>query len=334
MKKALNWTIRIFVGLLVFCLILIPFLFEKIDRTPYREMGYYKEMRAQLDTFQLDTIVENGAYFKAGWSRKNITPAYLPVMGGYGFRDKTTSIHDSVFVRAFVFDNGKNKAAFISVDLLIFPPVIEAQLRSLAKNMGYKAENLYLSATHTHHAPGGWAEGVAGKVLAGNYNEQYVKQVVDAIISAIKEAEGTMEEAETGLGLFDGTNFVKNRLNMPDSEVDPWVRVLRIRKKSGKEAALIVYSAHSNCLKMTYTCLSGDYPARMISQLEKAQKIEFAMYAAGMVGSHIPKQTKKDIENEPFVNDYGDSLAKLINKGLDSIELKPGNELCSAILDL
>lgn len=334
MKKVFKWPIRIFVGLLLFCLVLTPFLFEKVDRTPYREMSYYKEMMTQLDTFQLDTVVQKGDYFKAGWSKKNITPAYLPVLAGYGLRDKTTSIHDSVFVRAFVFDNGKNKAAFISVDLLIFPPVIEERLRIRTRNMGYKAENLYLSATHTHHAPGGWAEGSAGEILAGNYNEKYVNQVVDAIVDAIKEAEETLEEAETGLGLFDGTNFVRNRINMPDSKIDPWVRVLKIRKKSGKEAALIVYSAHATCLKMNYTCLSGDYPGRMVSELEKMKKVEFALYAAGMVGSHTPKQTMQDLENEFLVNDYGDSLAKLISKGIDSINLHSGNELCSTMLDL
>jgi neutral ceramidase len=333
MKKALTWTIKIFAGLLVFCLVLLPFLVEKIDRTPYREMDYYKKMMTQLDTFQLDTIIQKGNYFKAGWSKKNITPTYLPELAGYGLRDKTTSIHDSVFVRAFVFDNGKNKAAFISADLLIFPPVIEEQLRARTKDMGYKTENLYLSATHSHHAPGGWAEGLAGKALAGSYNEQYVKQIVDAIVDAIKEAEGTLEEAETGLGLFDGTNFVRNRINMPDSKIDPWVRVFKVRKKSGKEAALIVYAAHATCLKMAYTCLSGDYPGRMVSQLEKTKKVEFASYAAGMVASHAPKTTE-DLENEPLMNDYGDSLAQLISKGIDSIDLHPGNELCSTMLDL
>src|ERR1700752_3126428 len=99
MKKALKWTFRIFAGLLIFCLLISPFLFEKIDRTPYQEMSYYKEMSTQLDTFRLDTAGQKGSYFKAGWSKKNITPSYLPVLAGYGVRDKTNCIHDSVFVR-------------------------------------------------------------------------------------------------------------------------------------------------------------------------------------------------------------------------------------------
>ena len=334
MKKILKWTFRIAVGLIIFCLILFPFLFEKIDRTPYKEMDYYKKMSAQLDTFRIDTIAQKGTYFKAGWAEQNITPDYLPVMAGYGLRDKTTCVHDSVFVRTFVFDNGKTKVAFISLDLLIFPPVIEKRLRTLTQNMGYKPENLYLSATHTHHAPGGWAEGPAGKILAGKYNEQYVQQVTSAILKSIGEAEKNFENAETGLGFFDGAAFVRNRINMPDSETDPWVRVLKVRKSSGKEAALIVYAAHANCLKMDYTCLSADYPGRMIRDLKKTKKIEFVQYAAGMVGSHIPKPIDKTLENEAFINDYGDRLAQLIEQGYDSIKLKPGNELYTTSLEL
>ncbi len=334
MKKALSLTFKILAGLALFCLVVAPFLVEKIDRTPYREMDYYKKMTAQLDTFQLDTVLQHGTFFKAGWAKKNITPSYLPVLAGYGLRRKTTPVHDSVFVRAFVFDNGKHKAAFIAVDLLIFPPIVEERLRARALEMGYAPQNFYFTASHTHHAPGGYIKGPAGKILAGAYNEEYVSLLVASIINAVKEAEKTLEDAEMGLALLDGTKFVRNRLNMPDSKVDPWVRVLKIRKKSGKEALLVTYAAHANCLKLDYTCVSGDYPNRMIQQLEKTGKIDFALYAAGMVGSHVPKQTKKGIENEAFINDYGDSLAVLITKQVDSIKLHTGYLLRTAVLDV
>ena len=154
-NKMLKWFLRIATGLILFCLLLFPFLFEKIDRTPYKETNYYKDMSAQLDTFHLDTAIQKGFYFKAGWAKKSITPAYMPDLAGYGIRDKADCLHDSVFTRAFVFDNGKNKAAYISVDLLIFPPVVEERLRTEAINLGYNPDNFYFTATHTHSAPGG-----------------------------------------------------------------------------------------------------------------------------------------------------------------------------------
>jgi neutral ceramidase len=337
MSKTLKWTLRIFAGLILFCLVALPFLFEKIDRTPYKEKSYYKEMSAQLDTFHLDTAVQEGTYFKAGWAKKNITPAYMPDLAGYGIRDKANCLHDSVFTRVFVFDNGKNKAVYISVDLLIFPPVVEEQLRAQTTRLGYHPDNLYFTATHTHSAPGGWALGPAGRVLAGAYNEEYVAQLVSNIIAAIKTAEANMEEAETGVTEINAPDYVRNRINMPDNKVDGRIRIMKIRKKSGKEAALVVYSAHANCLKMEYTCVSADYPGQMIKQIERNGKVEFVMYSAGMVGSHIPKLISKnniDLENELYMSAYGDSLAKIINKGMDSVLFQSGNTLCSAVLDL
>ena len=338
MKKIVKWLFRIFIGLILFCLVASIFLFEKIDRSPYKESAYYKEMMAQLDTFQLDTTLQNGTYFKAGWAEKNITPNYFPDLAGYGIRDKATCLHDSVYVKTFVFDNGKNKSAFISIDLLIFPPILEKLLLARAAELGYNPNNFYFSATHTHSAPGGWAEGPASRLLAGSYKQEYVDYLLAAIIESIKSAEKNSEEAETGIGLFDGTNFVRNRLNMPDSKIEPWIRVFKIKKKSGAQAAIFVYSAHANCLKMNYTCISGDYPSIVIDRLKEAGKIDFAMYAAGMVGSHTPKPiktaTNEELGNEPYITIYGDSIAKKINEGIDSIKLTTSNLLSSKVLTL
>jgi neutral ceramidase len=337
MKKVIKWTFKIIAGVLLFCLLLAPFLFTKVDRTPYQQLPYYTQMMKQLDTFQLDTLGSQGNYFKAGWAKKNITPTYMPDLAGYGLRDKASCLHDSVFVRAFVFDNGKRKAVFLSADLLIFPPVLEERIKAKAVELGYEPTSFFFSATHTHSAPGGWAERPAGRVLAGAYNEEYVQQLLTAILEVLRLAEANKEEAETGFGIFEAGSFVRNRLNEPDSETDPWIRVLKVKKKTGAEAAIIVYSAHANCLKMDYHCISGDYPAAMIHKLEKEQKLDFAMYASGMVGSHTPKpiyEQGKEMENEPLIHAYADSLANIIGKGIDSIPMKGVTSLNSAVLEL
>lgn len=337
MRKVIRRTFKIIAGFLLFCLLIAPFLFTRVDRTPYQQLPYYKEMMNQLDTFRLDTLVEQGNYFKAGWAKKNITPTYMPALAGYGLRQKADCLHDSVFVRAFVFDNGKTKAVFLSVDLLIFPPVLDERLRSKATELGYEPADFYFSATHTHSAPGGWAERPAGRVLAGGYQEEYVQQLLAAMVEVIRAAEASKEEAFTGFGTFEANSFVRNRLNEPDSETDPWIRVLKVKKKSGAEAAVVVYSAHANCLKMDYHCISGDYPAWMIRRLEQEKQLDLVMYASGMVGSHTPKPIYaqgEEMENEPFIHAYGDSLAGIIGRGIDSIPVSNATVLNTGVLDL
>ena len=48
-------------------------------------------------------------------------------MAGYGARKGADfeGIHDSIWVRAVVFDNGKTLSAYVSMDLLIVPPNLE-----------------------------------------------------------------------------------------------------------------------------------------------------------------------------------------------------------------
>ncbi len=333
MKKILKWLVRGLAGLVLVCILLAILLFQKVDRTPYKETEYYKRMSAQLDTFSLDSIKDKGDFIKVGWSKESITPSYMPHLAGYGIRAKADCIHDSVFTKVFVFDNGKNKVAFITVELLVFPPSVKNRLYKEVERAGYPPENLYLTATHTHSAPGGWAAGFAGRLLAGEYNEAYVNFIVDKIIKAIKKAEVNMELAKFSTSKINASAFVKNRINKPDSETDPWVRILKIEKESGAKACLVLYSAHATCLKIENTCISGDYPSRLTGQLEKSGKVDFAIYAAGMVGSHIPTN-QYDLEDLTYANQYADSLTALIVKNIDSTKALIGTTISMKCLDL
>jgi len=336
-KKTKKVTLYSAISTVAIGLFLFFILFEKIDRTPLREMDYYKKMSIQLDSFQLDTSVQKGDYLKVGWAKTNITPGYYPSLAGYGVRGKSECIHDSVYARIFVFDNGKNKSVFITLDLLIFPPIIEERIFKLADSLGYKPENFYFSATHSHSAPGGWAAGAAGRFMAGGYDEDYLNLLTSKIVEGIKLAEANKEPSEVGTSAVEASNLVINRLYQADSKIDPWVRLLKIKKQSGAEALLVTYSAHANCMRIKYRCVSGDYPGQMIKQLEKTKKVEFVMYAAGMVGSHTPtliQEDGKNLEDEAYIYSYGNKLAGLILDSLDSIKYSSGFQLSSAMLDL
>jgi neutral ceramidase len=330
LRKAVKWTVGIGVALLLGFIL----LFEKIDRTPYREMAYYHQMMAQLDTFRIDTLQENGAYFKAGWARQSIVPAYMPDLAGYGIRDKASCINDSVYVRTFVFDNGRSKAAFITLDLLIFPPVVEQNLWQQLAPLGYTPANLYFSAVHTHNGPGGWAEGPAGRFLAGSYDQAYIDFVTAQAVASVVKAEQTLEPARIGYTTAQGSGFVQNRIVRNTTDVDDRIRIVKIQKESGEEAAIYTYSAHANCLKMKYTCVSADYPGLLTTHIEASGVVSFAMYAAGMVGSHIPFLPGPELYNQEYVEAYSDSLAVRCIHGLQEVEYTSGHQLYTALLDL
>src|SRR5690349_17239727 len=64
------------------------------------------EMHQRIDS--LGAPVEGTHGFAVGFAKENITPAYLTATAGYGNRlgKKVTSVHDSIYVRCIVVDNG------------------------------------------------------------------------------------------------------------------------------------------------------------------------------------------------------------------------------------
>lgn len=84
--------------------------------------------------------------------------------------DIIVGIHDPVYSRAIVIDNGTSKAVLVSVDV---GGISEATWKSVGKqiknDMGIPVENLILSATHTHSMP---------FTLP---NEEFAKYIVESI---------------------------------------------------------------------------------------------------------------------------------------------------------
>ncbi len=74
----------------------------------------------------LDRLNSNieGDTLKMGWAKSSLIPSFPTPLAGYGERKGKINIgvEDSIWVRTIVLDNGKNRAAYISLDLLIPPP--------------------------------------------------------------------------------------------------------------------------------------------------------------------------------------------------------------------
>ncbi len=67
-------------------------------------------------------------------------------------------MHDSIYVRSLVIDNGTQRVAIVSADLLIIPPTVTALLEMELPTIGFTLDNTYLGATHSHNSIGNWAK--------------------------------------------------------------------------------------------------------------------------------------------------------------------------------
>ncbi|WP_339701223.1 neutral/alkaline non-lysosomal ceramidase N-terminal domain-containing protein, partial [Algoriphagus aquimarinus] len=275
--KVLSWT---FVVLVVIGLILLT----KVDRSPIQDQDFYTETLEQLDQSTFSNF--QGETWIAGWSSVNMTPAEPAALVGYAPRGKYEFVQDSSYVKALALSNGNTRIAWLNYELLIVHPALAEQLQTAIKEAKLPVDQVIFTATHTHSGMGGYMPGPMGELAFGGFDQSIVDLMVSSSLSALQNAIATQDTVSITYRKSDAGDLVANRF-VKDGPTDPFVRQLIFTKKSGKKATFLTYSAHATTMSTKFMGLSGDYPFYLTKDLE-AGKYDFAMYAAGTVGSHRP----------------------------------------------
>lgn len=317
-------------ALVLLLLIVAVCCFKPLDSTPYKQTGFYKAEMAMLDSvIAVENSTMHAAVFDTvhvGWASVNLLPSFsTPIAidahrGGKHFE----GVHDSIYVRAFVFKQGGKKVAYVSADLLIIPPSVSRMFDTMLVKQGFDQSNIYFTATHTHTSIGGWYNSVVGKIFAGKYDERVPAFIANQIATAIQAAEVNCSPTRIGFAAYPTRRLVFNRLitemaHLPDSlgEVDSILRVVKFEKPTGEKAAIITFSAHNTVFHENLMRLSGDWCGLLMQKLNSGGKIGFASFSAGAVGSHGPCKVTDDQEAEAQY--IANGVAAIVETGFDSI---------------
>jgi len=244
------------------------------------DQPFYLDMMSRLDTIKPEVVTPTDL-LKAGWCMVNITPEMPFPMAGYKPRRAHTSVQDSLFARILVLDNGPSRLALLSLDLLMFPPTLKEALTTKIPD-GIK---LYCSATHTHNGFGGWDPSFGGQIIAGDYQPEMIDALSDKIIDGIETTSRQLRNARLGYFESAASEYVTNRLDQ-NAPIDGKIRGIQVIRNDSTSALLSTYSAHPTNIPQKSLALSGDYPAALNRYLVAQKNIDFAMFMAGMVGSH------------------------------------------------
>ncbi|MEZ0539002.1 neutral/alkaline non-lysosomal ceramidase N-terminal domain-containing protein [Fibrella arboris] len=323
--KLLRILLRVLLGLLVVVLVILAISLSPNDHTPYQQTNFYAQTNARL--LALPTLPAPKTAVRAGWAKANLTPAFTTPTGGYGVRrgKHWTTVADSVWVRALVFDNGNGPVAVVASDLLITPPTVSEQLRQRLPEIGLRWESVYFGAIHSHNSLGGWAPGLVGNLFSGSYDQRLVDHITNTILAALTQAKADLQPVEIGYKQVNAPEFVYNRLD-EKNPVDPFFRLLRLKRTDGKTAVLVTYAAHATLIDIfSYQYLSRDWPGRVVDGLER-ETGDFAVFLAGAVGSMGPKgpPTGKDF---PLVNQYATALLNRLKPELEHFATRPDSTL-------
>ena len=96
----------------------------------------------------------------------------------------TNGIHLRLFSRAFVIADAQNKTrfAFVSLDACMGSQSIKLEVLKKLKGIYgslYTAENVAISATHTHSGPGGYLQYVLFDVTSLGFVSESLNVIVD-----------------------------------------------------------------------------------------------------------------------------------------------------------
>ncbi|HEX6225857.1 MAG TPA: neutral/alkaline non-lysosomal ceramidase N-terminal domain-containing protein [Chryseolinea sp.] len=266
-------------------------LFLVIGVAPLNRDIDYKPL---LDTMnsRIEAVDEHpapsGGVFTVGYSKVNLTPSEPVATAGYGKRlgKLYKSVHDSIYVRSLVIDNGTRRVAIVSADLLIIPPSVTAVLEMELPEIGFTLDNTYLGATHSHNSIGNWAAGVAS-FLYGTYEDSIVRFIADKIKVSIEGATKNMLPSTINVDSVALSEGVYNRVT-DSGPVDPLIRTIEIERSDSSRLLFVSYTAHATCLFSRDLFLSADYPGELTTTLESQGDYALAMFMAGAVGSHGP----------------------------------------------
>lgn len=278
-----------------------------VDRSAVEQQDFYRETFERLKTSPWQG--SEGEVWLAGWSKMNVTPPQPANLVGYSPRGPYEFVQDSSFVKAITLSNGKTRIAWLNFELLIVHPALAKALEKGVKEAGLPLDQLHFTATHTHSGMGGYMPGPLGKIAFGGFDQSVVDLLVEKSMKALQSAVNTEDSVEISFKKSEAADFVTNRF-VKDGPYDPFVRQIIFSRKDGKNAVFLTYSAHATCLNSKFMGLSGDYPKYLTLQIEK-REIDFALFAAGTVGSHRPQSRGNTPEK---IQEYAAALDSVIWK--------------------
>lgn len=171
---------------------------------------------------------------RAGAGIADITPPLGELVVGGFAPFPATNIHDKLYARCLLLDNGPTQIGFVICDNLgIRREVFDAARELIASETQLPTANILMAATHTH-------SGTRAHV------DKYRPIIVRGIADAVRDALANLEPAQIGWGGIDEPSEVFNRrwhVTDPELPKNPFGGVDKVRMNPPRGHASLVKPA-------------------------------------------------------------------------------------------
>jgi neutral ceramidase len=241
----------------------------------------------------------NRGLLLAGAAKVDITPRDLTGLTNLWGRP-FEGVHDRIYVRALVVDNGINTAAIVAADLVESGDTSELRKR-LEQEIGIPVEHIIITASHDHNAPrvGTTTPGATAQ-KGGPATRDYTKFVYACIVDVVRHAKEALQPAQVGIGkgkadvntnrdvfTAEGRKLGAN----PHGPSEKTVWVVKFAALSGEPLAIMMnYAVHSVVLGASNTLVTGDLAGAAERYVEQHYSGEVvALWTLGPAGDQNPK---------------------------------------------
>ena len=268
----------------------------------------YNDRRILLVLFGVLWLGAHGSVnaLQVGTAKIRITPPIGIPMAGYYHERGATGVHDDLFARAIVLEEGGQKVALVSLDLITTRRHhVVAARKAIEARCDIEGDRVMMSATHAHTGPilSTLSSRRIGQAGANPMVEAYSDSLPDWIADAVVEANQNLQEATAmaAVGVEDSLAF-NRRFHMTDGSVgwNPGKLNSKIIKPAGpidpdlgvvffeseEKAPLGVYVNYAVHLdNVGGPSLSADLPFALSESLAQVHGSEFlTVYVTGACG--------------------------------------------------
>ncbi|MFC5401413.1 neutral/alkaline non-lysosomal ceramidase N-terminal domain-containing protein [Cohnella soli] len=260
----------------------------------------------------------NNFQFQVGVGKEDITPDADGYIVGGLYPRKTRFIKDPLFSKALVIDNGMEKIAIVSLDLiLLLSEDVGIMKTEIEKATGIPADNIFLCASHTHSGP---YTSIVELNIHASYLERnhihtdikerhisYMNKLRELVVRSAVRANDDLEACKLGTANADANGVSHNRRLLKENDdcwnswlltreegarypsegpVDPNVFVMAAVKADGTVKALLYNFAVHACNNPTLECVSADFPGVVERVVSKSLGYDvMTFYMAGPCGN-------------------------------------------------
>jgi hypothetical protein len=265
------------------------------------------------------------AALMVGAAKVSITPPdhMFPMKSFQSF----ISAHDTLFVRTIVLDNGIEKAALISLDLLAVPDGA-AFINSIADELGADPSKIFISAIHSHNTP--FAVPPPDRMAPASRQPSFMPVTADAVayyelvrrasLQSVREAMAGLQQA--CVGFAEGKAYINTNRDQkigegyhmgynPDGPTDKTVAVISFTTREGRPIALYAnYPVHSVAMFLAKTRegmaeVTGDIGGATSAYVENRLGGVIALWTMGAAGDQNPLFMANYNQDAPDVFDEG-----------------------------